>query len=65
MVGVNCSYREQIRSIRHKYHLTYIRYLLGWLFPFLYISTWTQEGLPAEGTPKLKSAKALKVKSGD
>jgi len=24
------------------------------------MSAWTREGLPAEGTPKLKSAKALK-----
>jgi len=33
-VGANCSCREQIRSVRHKYHLTHIRYLLGWLLPF-------------------------------
>jgi len=30
-------------------------YLLSW-----YMSAWTQEGLPAEGTPKLKWVKALK-----
>jgi len=31
------------------------RPLPGW-----HMSAWTQEGLPAEGTPKFKSAKALK-----
>jgi len=55
-----CSCREQIRSIRHKYHLTHIRYLLSWLLPIWHISAWTREGFPAEGTLKLKSAKALK-----
>jgi len=35
--------------------LTYVvRYLLSWLLPGWYMSAWTQEGLPAEGTPKLK-----------
>ena len=31
-----------------------VRYLLGWLLPCLYISVWTQKGLPAEETLKLK-----------
>ena len=57
---VFCSCREQIRSVRHKYHLTHIHYLLGWLLPLWHISAWTREGLPVEGTPKLKLAKALK-----
>ena len=57
---VFCSCREQIKSVRHKYHLTHIRYLLGWLLPPWHISAWTREGLPTRGTLKLKSAKALK-----
>jgi len=37
-----------------------VRYLLGWLLPCLYISVWTQKGLPAEETLKLKWVKTLK-----
>jgi len=59
-----CSCREQIRYIRHKCHLTHIvRYLLSWPLPGWHMSAWTREGLLAEGTPKLKSAKALRKSS--
>jgi len=64
----NCSYREQLRYVRHKRYLTSIRNLpkrppIDWLGsrsgPI-----WTQEGLPAEKTLTLKSAKSSqKVKS--
>jgi len=38
-----------------KRHLTHVvRYLLSWPVLGWYMSAWTQEGLPAEGTPKLK-----------
>jgi len=45
----------------HKCHLTHIvcyllsRPLLDW-----HMSAWTREGLPIEGTPKLKSAKVFR-----
>jgi len=56
-----CSCREQTRKVRHKCHLTYaVRYLLSWPLSGWYMSAWTKEGLPVEGTSKLKSAKALK-----
>jgi len=61
MVGANCSYSEQTRYIRHKCHLTHrVCYLLSWPLPGWHMSAWTREGLPTEGTLKLKSAKALK-----
>ena len=61
-----CSCREQTRYVRHKYYLTLVRHLLsrllsGWymlLMGILEWSVWTREGLPAEGTPKLKLAKS-------
>jgi len=63
-----CSCREQTRSVRHKYYLTLVCHLLsgplpGWYVSFRGISewsVWTREGLPAKGTPKLKSTKSLK-----
>jgi len=63
-----CSCREQTRSVRHKYYLTLVCHLFSgplpdWYVSFRGISEWwisTREGLPAEGTPKLKSAKSLK-----
>jgi len=64
-----CSCGEQIRDVRHKHYLTSIRNLLsrlppGWHMLFVDISVWTREGLPAEKTLTLKSAKnSQKVKS--
>jgi len=69
-----CSYGEQIRDVKHKRYLTSIHNLLsrltsGWHI-YLLVSrlgpVWTREGLPAEKTSMLKSAKnSQKVKSRD
>jgi len=73
-VGANCSCGEQIRDVRHKYHLTLICNLRSKLSFGLYvlstsIPAWTdldRDGLPVEETPTLKSAKnSQKVKSRD
>jgi len=63
-----CSCGKQIRYVRHKRYLTPICSLLSRLLPAgicrLWISrcgpVWTREGLPAEETPMLKSAKTLR-----
>jgi len=56
-----CSYGEQTRDVRHKYHLTTIcnpssRLPLGSHMLSASVSAWTHEGLPAEKTPMIKSA---------
>jgi len=65
---INCPCREQTRYVRHRYYLVLVRYLLSRLLPGWYMSlmgisvwsVWTREGLPVEGTSKLKSAKSLR-----
>jgi len=60
-VGANCSCREQIRSVRHKCHLTYISVISSvGLFPSSRYRLGPGRGYLQKGLQSLRDSKALK-----